>query len=497
MITSLRTRLFWNHLAVLLCGMAVVGVLSWLAVQALYEDTLRENLLAEAQVWATTLGGLPLPQASAQPYSQAANLQPGIHTRILSNDAAVIAGLGQAGASGEIQIPPMEANSFVTPAELSARTEIAQALQGNSATAIRRVAGAHGRRVLYAAVPILGEGGSSPGLVYLAMPLPAAGLPPLIVLSLAASALIGIMLATLAASLLARRVAQPVERVERAARAVAAGDLGQSVPLEESMRELASLGRAFNQMTASLRHSEQAKNAFIADVTHELRTPLTVIKGTIETLEDGALEDQEGRGALLGAMQRETDRLIRLVNELLILVRADAGALNLELLPLDLAELARRRCEHLARLASQRGVTLVADSESARGTLCVLGDSDRVAQVIDNLLDNAIRFSPHGASVHVHVRRLDAECACAVEDAGPGIPEAHLAHIFERFYRADASRARQSGGAGLGLAIARALVVAQGGRIAAEARSGGGTTITFFLPAAQECHEPALELTHN
>jgi two-component system sensor histidine kinase BaeS len=482
---------------VLLCGMLVVGFLYWRAVQVLYEDTLRENLLAQAQLWAASLGGQPLPPASGQPYAQAANVQPGIHTRILGNDAAVIVGLGQAEASGEIQIPPAEANALVSSVELAARTEIAQALQGHSATAIRRVAADRGRRVLYAAVPIPEEGGSSPGLVYLAMPLPAAGLPPSILLSLAAAALLGIGLATVAASLLARRVAQPVERVERAAQAVSAGDLEQNVPVEERTRELANLGRAFNQMTESLRDSERAKNAFIADLTHELRTPLTVIKGTIETLEDGALEDEEGRGPLLGSMHRETDRLIRLVNELLVLARADAGALNLDPRPLDLAELASLRCVHLAPLASRRGVTLLADAEGARGTLCVLGDSDRVAQVIDNVLDNAIRYSPQGAHVRVRVRRLGEECECAVEDHGPGIPEAHLPHIFERFYRAEASRARQSGGAGLGLAIARALVVAQGGRILAEARAGGGTTIRFFLPAAQECHEPAPELTHT
>jgi hypothetical protein len=114
---------------------------------------------------------------------------------------------------------------------------------------------------------------------------------------------------------------------------VSAGDLNQRVALGSQISEINSLGQAFNHMTASLRQADQAKTAFVADVTHELRTPLTVIKGTIETLEDGALDDLEGRGPLLQSMQRETDRLIRLVNDLLVLTRADAGALNLEIQP--------------------------------------------------------------------------------------------------------------------------------------------------------------------
>jgi signal transduction histidine kinase len=327
------------------------------------------------------------------------------------------------------------------------------------------------------------------------MPLPAAGLPASLVLSLAAAALIAVLLTALTGSLLARRIARPVENVERAAAAVCAGDLNQHVPAEGGIRELNSLGRAFNRMTESLRQSEQAKNSFVADVTHELRTPLTVIKGTIETLEDGALSDTAGRGPLLASMHRETDRLIRLVNGLLVLIRADAGTLNLSLRPLDLAEVARARCDHLAPLAARRRVQLAVKAERTAAVPCVLGDPDRVSQVLDNLLDNAIRHSPEGSTVEVEIRRQARECECAVHDQGPGIPAEHLPHIFERFYRVDSSRNRQSGGAGLGLAISRALVVAQGGRIEAESRVGEGTTVRFFLPAGDDCRSTDRDLT--
>ena len=234
-------------------------------------------------------------------------------------------------------------------------------------------------------------------------------------------------------------------------------------------------------MTASLRQSDQTKNAFVADVTHELRTPLTVIKGTIETLEDGALDDIAGRGPLLASMQRETERLIRLVNDLLVLTRADAGTLNMHIQPFDLGELARLRCEHFAMLAERNQVKFALKiSESY-----VMGDPDRISQVLDNLLDNAIRYSPQSSSITVEVIQNGDEVQCSVNDNGTGIPEKHLPFIFERFYRADASRNRQTGGAGLGLAIARALVESQGGKISAESSSAHGTTLRFSLPASQ------------
>jgi two-component system sensor histidine kinase VicK len=243
-------------------------------------------------------------------------------------------------------------------------------------------------------------------------------------------------------------------------------------------------------MTENLLQADQAKNAFIADVTHELRTPLTVIKGTIETLEDGALDDVTGRGPLLAAMQRETERLIRLVNDLLVLTRADAGTLNMEIQPLNLVELAHARCEQLSALASRRQVQLtVSGAESA----WVAGDADRLSQVLDNLLDNAIRYSPEGTTVTVKMRSSAGEYQCAVSDRGPGIPAKHLPFIFDRFYRVEASRNRQTGGAGLGLAIVKALVLAQGGQISAESDEGQGATIRFTLPRVEGAYPTGIK----
>jgi signal transduction histidine kinase len=387
-----------------------------------------------------------------------------------------------------VQVPLAENSISVSPEELLGRPEIQSALLGTPASAVRRVPSANNPRVLYAAAPVFAENSSAIGIVYLATPLPQAGLPSNIVWQLIGAVVFAVLLAGAAGALLSSRIARPLEGLASAASAVASGDLNQRVPVDSDIRELHSLGDAFNHMTANLRQSDQAKNAFIADVTHELRTPLTVISGTIETLEDGALDDTEGRGPLLVSMQRETDRLIRLVNDLLVLTRADAGALNLKHANINLGDLARTRCENLSMLAASRQVALNVEARE-QGEVC--GDADRLSQVLDNLLDNAIRHAPADSTITVTVRRDGNEVACAVSDQGPGIPAQHLHLIFERFYRVDSSRDRHSGGSGLGLAIVYSLVTAQGGYVNAESTEGQGTTITFWLPAGENCHSIA------
>jgi len=327
-------------------------------------------------------------------------------------------------------------------------------------------------------------------IVYLATPLPDTqwdAFPIAVRWQLGAVILASILLASAAGLLLARRISCPLEKLAGAAQAVAAGDLGATVPEDPGITELAMLGQAFNSMTTSLRHADQAKTAFISDVSHELRTPLTVIKGTIETLQDGALDDLVGRGPLLTSMARETERLISMVNDLLVLTRADAGALNLQFTLVDLGDLVRARCKYIERAAARNQVSLrtVTNSQPAgQDPYSVFADPDRIAQVLDNLLDNAIRYSPPGSEVTVTLTREADQVACRVADAGPGIPAKHLPFIFERFYRADQARGRGEGGSGLGLSIVRSLVLAHGGRTAASSIEGQGTTVTFWLPAA-------------
>ncbi len=410
---------------------------------------------------------------------------PGVHTRLLGEQGGVLVSLPFPSGAAPVPVPSIENTTNVSPAELAARVEIQSALAGAPATAVRRVASANNRRVLYAAVPVLDDAGANIGIIYLATPLPPSLLPTKILLQLAGALVVAIALAGAVGMLLARRITRPMQRLAAAANHVAGGDLAQAVPVDTRIRELHQLGLAFNRMTANLRHSDQAKNAFLADVTHELRTPLTVIKGTIETLEDGALDDMEGRGPLLDAMQRETDRLIRLVNGLLVLTRADVGALNLRIERLDLAALARSRCAQLSILAHLRQVTLQVE---AQGEAFACADADRAAQVVDNLVENAIRHAPENSTVTVVLQAESSRLLCQVQDEGSGIPAQHLPYIFDRFYRADPSRNRSTGGLGLGLAIVKALVEAQRGGVSADSVEGEGTTISFWLPADGNCH---------
>jgi len=491
MRTPVRSRLLLSHLTVLLIGMGLAATLVWLAVAQMYILTQRENLLAQAKLIAATLQGVTLSIEPTQPYLQSANVQPGIHSRIIGEQGGVIVDLPLPVDNTPVQSPPAESSGFISPTDLLLRSEIQLAMQGEPATAIRKIPMAGNRRVLYAAAPISATNGNIDGIIYLAAPLPPTGLPDNLEWQLAGVLLVAILLASAAGMLLAASIAKPIEAVANAANAVSSGDLEQRVPVKSNLQELNSLGEAFNTMTASLRQSDQIKNSFIADVTHELRTPLTVIKGTIETLVDGALDDITGRGPLLASMERETDRLIRLVNDLLVLARADAGKLKLDIEPLDLGILARARCETHAALAAKRHIDLRVDDHSKPSKSCPQGDADRLVQVLDNLLDNAIRHTPDHSTVMVSIQQTKNEIQCTVSDQGDGIPVEHLPFIFERFYRVDASRNRQTGGTGLGLAIARTLVQSQGGHINARSIERQGTEITFCLPLSEDCHPTA------
>lgn len=473
---TMRVRLSANYFIVLSTGMILAGALVWLAVSGLYISTHRENLLAQAKLIAAGLQDSPLPAQPAEAYSQIANISPGIHTRLIGESGAVLVGLPL--SDEKIELPAAEQAGPIAPGELIQRPEIESALNGFPATSIRRVI--RNKQVLYAAAPIQNSAGVVVGIVYIATPLPSGGLPMNLIVQLLGIVVIAILLAGVAGRALARKIATPLENLASAATAISKGDLTPAVATDTDITELRSVGQTFNAMIENLRQSDETKKAFIADVTHELRTPLTVIKGTIETLEDGALEDLEGRSSLLSSMMRETDRLIRMVNDLLVLTHADAGSLQLNLQDLDLTELARMRCQTMGLLASRRHVDL-----KVVGDACFVPvDLDRISQVLNNLLDNAIRHSPVNSVVTVTIGLMEDVVECSVSDFGAGIPAKHLPFIFDRFYRVEASRDRLSGGTGLGLAIARALVTAHGGHISAHSIEGGGTTITFRLKHA-------------
>jgi signal transduction histidine kinase len=222
---------------------------------------------------------------------------------------------------------------------------------------------------------------------------------------------------------------------------------------------------------------------FVANVSHELRTPLTAVKGMVETLRAGAVGDTSVRDRFLTTVESETDRMIRLVNDLLLLTRVDSQALNLEREPVDMTEVVRTTISRIEPQAQSRRVRIhtTVDPDCP----LVWADRDRVAQVMLNLLDNAIKYSHVGDQVNVSIKQQDEKTAwIQIQDYGIGIPAETLPRIGERFYRADKARARADGGSGLGLAIADTLIAAHGGQLWLESEEGKGTIANFTLPAA-------------
>jgi methyl-accepting chemotaxis protein len=270
---SIRAHLSLNYLFVLILGMSLAGLLVWLAVSDLYIRTQRENLLAQAKLIAAGLQDSTLPITPAEPYSQTANVMPGVHTRLLSDSGAVLVGLPL--TNEMIQLSAVEDFASIPPSQLIQRPEIDSALKGTPATAVRKVIG--NQRVLYAAAPVQNSAGGILGVVYIATPLPSSGLPASLILQLLGAVWIAALIAWLAGRLLARRIAMPLEELALAADAVSKGDLEQKISTQTEVVELQRVNHTFNEMVTNLRQADEVKKAFIADVTHELRTPLTVI----------------------------------------------------------------------------------------------------------------------------------------------------------------------------------------------------------------------------
>ncbi len=278
---------------------------------------------------------------------------------------------------------------------------------------------------------------------------------------------------------LSRSLTAPLQRLAAAARAVAGGDLGQKVEVEGGT-EITEVGTAFNDMTAALRAAEILRQNLVADVAHELRTPLSVVQGNLRAILDDVYPLDK---AEISRVYDETRLLSRLVNDLRELALADAGQLGLYLRPTDLVQVIQPTINGLLPAADAHAVALAA--QIPHDLPVALADPDRVAQVLRNLLINALRHTPAGGSVTVTASRKHDSVEVAVIDTGEGIAPKDLPHVFERFWRVDPSRARDerlAGGTGLGLSVAQSLVEAQGGRIWAESELGQGSTFRFTLP---------------
>lgn len=294
------------------------------------------------------------------------------------------------------------------------------------------------------------------------------------------------LIALALSALMTRRIVQPVRQIMEASRDIARGNYGRILPLPNhppaELDEIGQMAHSFNQMARQLAAAETMRRQLIGDVSHELSTPLTVIKGSMEGLMDGVLPAD---ATTFQQIHQEAARLQRLVADLQELSRVEAGAYELRCQPLDIGVLLAEIANRLHRQFADKGVAL--HVQPAPALPVVSADGDRIAQVLINLIGNALQYTPAGGEVMVTAVAQPGALCITVSDNGVGIPAVHLPHLFTRFYRVDKSRARASGGSGIGLTIARHLVEAHGGRIWAESEGEGqGSRFHFTLPLPRE-----------
>jgi heavy metal sensor kinase len=290
-----------------------------------------------------------------------------------------------------------------------------------------------------------------------------------------------LVLAAGGAYLLVRRSLSPVTDIMNAAENISLHNLSRRLPIAETGDKLEHLSRALNRMLTRLDDAFRQVSRFTADASHELRTPLTIMRGELESilrqprLADGLREE-------LSVVLEEVERLTHITEDLLVIARIEAGEVRIKQQVFDLGTLAASTAEQMQLLAEEKRIALNVNVEQP---VVIEADAGHIKQVIVNLIDNAIKFTPEEGAIDVNVVGRDGQAVLSVCDTGIGIPAEHLPHIFERFYRAERTRSRTAGGAGLGLSILRSICLAHGGSVQVESVPNEGTCFTVNLPLAQ------------
>ncbi len=281
--------------------------------------------------------------------------------------------------------------------------------------------------------------------------------------------------------LLVGRALSPVDQITRSAERITSRNLGERLPVAKSGDELERLSIALNHMISRLDEAFQYSKRFVADASHELRTPLTVLRGELEAMLEDVKLSAEHHEAVAGLLE-EVERLATIVEGLFALSRLDAGEAQREGVPFDLGELTTSTADQMALLAEDKRISVTCNAP--KGVL-VKGDRARLKQVIVNLLDNAIKYTPEGGEVGLIVSADGRNAVLEVADSGIGIPPEALPHVFERFFRVDKARSREMGGAGLGLSIVKSICTAHDGRVEVNSAPGQGSRFRVELPLAQ------------
>jgi signal transduction histidine kinase len=493
---SLRTKLILSYLAVALGAILLMIAVVAIAVQIYFYQAQVSQLRAETEGVA---------QQAAQFYQQNNNSWNDLGISSKTYFAPPLIVIDTQGVAHTPQLPPVFA-----PYESTLQQALDQALHGqeSSGTLQSNSNAPDAFSGLYASVPIqLNK--QIIGAVLLMQPnhyprgfSPTAFLVNVDLIILIAG--VGITLVVIAFSLfMARRLTRPLVSLTQAAEEMKAGHYDQRVEQLRSQDELGRLALTFNSMADKiaadvneLREQEQLRRDLIANIAHDLITPLTAIQGYSEAIADDVIAAPAERHETAQLIGREVQRLRRLVGDMQNMTSLEAGRAPLEVAPLDLHDLVTETLAVIAPECEQAEIALSNTIDPA--TPLVLADSDRVTQVLLNLLDNARRHTPSGGKIAVGARPEGAWLVVWVSDTGVGIDPQDLPHIFERFYRVDRSRSAASGGSGLGLAIIKAIITAHGGATWAQSTPGQGTAICFTLPLAQvEQSGPPVSLPHE
>ncbi|HEV2229457.1 MAG TPA: ATP-binding protein [Steroidobacteraceae bacterium] len=336
--------------------------------------------------------------------------------------------------------------------------------------------------LLIAAVPATGSDGTRYRVEVGASGTPVEDTLAPVVMMLGVGLPIAVAVAVAGGFVLVHRALEPVERMAVKAEEITQHNLSERLPVVRSGDELERLSVSLNHMISRLEDAIRGSKQFVADASHELRTPLTVMRGELESLAQDTGLAAETRERL-GSVLEEVERLAEIVESLFALSRLDAGEAHAEWVRFDLAELASTTAEQMSLLATDKNVLV--ECESTPG-VTVEGDRARLKQVIVNLLDNAIKYTPSGGRVRLSVRREDGFAVLDVADNGVGIAAEALPHVFKRFYRVDGSRSREQGGAGLGLAIVKSICTAHGAELEVVSSPGKGSCFRMRQPLAGE-----------
>lgn len=459
MTPSLRARLVAVTLAVVFVGLSSTAV----ATYAAFRSFLLDGVDRQMDVVAGPLAD-ELTQGGNQMGDHVPALADGTVVQLRASDGSVLA-----------QLVAGPAPAIALPAELGIQGQDRErrfTLPGQDDAAglrvLARATGTEGETVVVG-VPLAGVERTLGRLVLIAA---VAGAVALGLLGVLARAAITVGL-------------RPLHAIEVTAAAIAAGDLSQRVTPSETRTEVGRLGAALNQMLGRIESafaettaSEERLRRFVNDASHELRTPITSIRGYAELFRRGALGRPEDVATAVRRIEDETTRMGTLIDDLILLARLDQGP-SLVREPVDLMVIAADAVTDARAVTPGRTIELAADAP-----VVVVGDNDRLRQVVLNLVSNARVHTPPTAAVRVSVRSRDGTAVLEVTDSGPGLDAGALDRVFERFYRTDASRSRSSGGSGLGLSIVSAITAAHGGQVSADSTPGAGCTFRVELPLA-------------